>query len=248
MPISTLLSSPPPPARPKRPSECLPSAPKSKGSIWGLGETIAPDVTPWHVLKLLYRNPNTHCCIQNKACLAITSKRPPMWGHNHSKKHSTVRPWEVPSFYFLTNTNELHRFLNSGPAKFLCSEQSRRYLCCTHLFSNKDSGMPSRCMRVLSLYGVFEPPKGKIPGLTLVLLILVCKNLPLPCPLPLGFLLLTWLLTKHLIRLRKQSAPGTWGARALHPGPVLCKVCASLGRCAPLRHRLVLFPCQEGAR
>jgi hypothetical protein len=70
-------------------------------------------------------------------------------------------PWEVPSFYFLTNANYLDRFFNSGLLEFLCSKEPKRR------YSDTTDALPAFSLPT-SISGVPIMCRG-------------CVNILLPC-------------------------------------------------------------------
>lgn len=111
-----------PPEAPKRPSEHLSSAPNiSRKASENRGRLSARSkhAGPAQVL-LQGRTQTSTVALKRNRRLAIIPKLPSIYGTISVKQHTKVGPWEVPSFYFLTNPNQSHRFFNNGSAEFLC--------------------------------------------------------------------------------------------------------------------------------
>lgn len=103
--------------------------------------------------RLKYIEASVCVTLQNRARLKITSKPPSVYETVSLGQH---KPWEVPSFYFLTNANSLDRyfFSKSGLLEFLSSkEPTRRYLDTTDALPAFElpvsiSGVPTMCRGV----------------------------------------------------------------------------------------------------
>lgn len=111
----------------------------------------------WHKPSDTPQIHRTKClCHVTKARLTIPSKLPPIYETISLGQHTKLEPWEVTSFYFLTNANSLDRFLHSSLLEFLSSEPNRRYSDTTgflHVFGLRVSisGVPTKCRVSASL-------------------------------------------------------------------------------------------------
>ena len=78
------------PEIPKRPSECVSSVPTSEGKHLGTGGDTVPDLTTWLLRKSFYGDPHIHCHIWQSFLNHC------QFMEQSLKKHSKLRPWEVP--------------------------------------------------------------------------------------------------------------------------------------------------------